>query len=136
MIANATLTSKTVISAPELLWTNPNPTASFAPQNVTVSGEYDGYIVEVVFSTTNGQNTSQFVVPNTINTTTHRDGFFLAITKLYSSTTVFYPVYRRINSLNNGTFAFGDGKYRPSGDYSTYNQYAVPTRIWGVKWAL
>lgn len=121
---------------PELLWTNPAPTASFAPQNVTVSGDYDGYIVEVVFNALSGQYTNQILVPNIINASTPTDGFFLCITKVYSGTTIHRPAYRRINSLNNGAFAFGEGKAQLSESYSTYNQYAVPIRIWGVKWTI
>lgn len=120
---------------PELLWTNPNPAAEFAPQNVTVSGDYDGYIVEVRYSYYE-QYSCQILVPNIINASTHPEGFFLAVTKLYSASVVNTPAYRRINNLNNGTFAFGEGKWRPNESYSTYNNRVIPTRIWGVKWSI
>ena len=122
---------------PELLWTNPDPTASFAADTVVqVQGGYDGYIVEIRWSTGGGTLSEQYrqiFVPNPL--------IFDNYTKFYLSGT-FYSAqgnttYRQIKSMENGVFTFNAG-YKPGnyGSWSVDNNYCIPNRIWGVKWTI
>lgn len=132
MIANASIASKTVVSAPELLWTNPNPYASFAAQNVAVSGDYAGYIVEIKSGAQNsvsGNQYRQMYVPNPLIIDQYTP-FYISGT--FGSSV---PVWRKIYSMEDGVFSIGSG-YRYVSYQDKNDEVCIPTRIWGVKWTL
>lgn len=106
--------------APVLLWTNASPTSAFAAQTVNVASGYDGYLVELKYD-----NSS-----NNYYTTT-----FMAVgsgRKFYAIAMSNYSWYGRHITPNNGNLVF-EQEY---GNHTNDNSYAVPTRIWGVKFTL
>lgn len=117
---------------PELLWTNSNPNASFAAQNVAVSGDYAGYIVEIkayAQNTVSGNQYRQMYVPNPLIIGQYSP-FYISGT---FGTSV--SIYRRIYSMENGVFNIGSG-YQVSSYSEQKNDCCIPTRIWGVKWTI
>ena len=119
MITNAKRISKEI--APTLLWSNANPSASFAPQVLTFDGEYSGFLVEVR-STTSDATTAVIYLPvgqgyvDTFATRKSGNG----------------QGWRLVNSVNAGSIDFGNGIRTSSSGSSTNNSYAIPVNIWGV----
>lgn len=108
-----------VQSAPVLLWTNANPTSSFDAQTVRLASGYSGYIVEVNYS---------------VGVQTQKGYGLVYPTSVLQGVAVSYPnistIYvRQINSVSDGAINFGRV---PSGSYD----FAIPARIWGVKFTL
>lgn len=110
-----------VQSAPVLLWTNASPTSAFAAQTVNVNGsEYIYYLIEVRFSTSDA-TTGVALIP--VETSA------MTVASVYSG--VAPAATRGILSTTSSSITFGNGAYG-----STANNYAIPTRIWGVKFTL
>lgn len=113
--------------APTLLWTNPDLSVLFPAQTIALDGaEYSAYIVEtrVSISTTALQpNTSKSFV-NMGETGTA--AAFVDITSPAAS--------RAITDVTETGLTFANGF--ASGSYNANNAYAIPTRIWGVKFTL
>lgn len=109
-------------AAPELLWTNAAPTNSFAAQALTMPDGYDGYFIEMAGYATSGYYYIQFFSRSAsqLFTVSQTDG--VASTR---ST-------RAVN-ISGTVIDFGNAYYNTS---STNNNYALPTRIWGVKFTL
>ena len=112
--------------APELLWTNPSPSASFSPQTVTVATGYSAYLIEFR-RYINNDIYSVLCVPLS-------DSRRNAVCHLFWS----FPIqnlnyYRRINSATDGAIVF-DHCYQHGGGRN--NAFHIPTRIWGVKWTI
>ena len=108
-----------VQSAPVLLWTNASPTSGFDAQTVTLASGYSSYIVEVNYS---------------VGVQTQKGYGLVYPTSVLQGVAVSYPnistIYvRQINSVSDGAINFGRV---PSGSYD----FAIPARIWGVKFTL
>lgn len=111
-----------VQSAPELLWTNASPTSQFAAQTVSLNlANYASVIIEVKFSTGTAKYSKTLMnvgeqnnVCVTSNQKTHLDT----------------DAYRNANVSNTGIV------FSTAVSGSTSALYAIPTRIWGVKFTL
>lgn len=112
--------------APVLLWTNASPTSMFSAQNISVIGSgYKGYLIEVLFSTSE---------------TKYKDVGYIKIgdkgaVGCHNDSTNSYLPTRRVIGTSASVINFGDTDYSgAAGGYN--NHYAIPTRIWGVKFTL
>lgn len=119
MITNAKRISKEI--APTLLWSNDNPTESFAPQVITFDGEYSAFLVEMR-STTSDATTAVIYLPvglwNSDTFATRKSGNGQG--------------WRLVNSVSAGSINFGNGIRTSSSGSSSNNSYAIPVNIWGV----
>lgn len=114
-----------VQSAPVLLWTNANPTSSFPPQTVGLNGgDSDAYIVESRASTTNGSTSKSFV---------NIGDFGVCVAALTNNSAEPSP-NRKITAATKTGISFGYGY--PGASMSGNNIYAIPTRIWSVKFTV
>ena len=113
-----------VQSEPVLLWTNASPTSAFRSQTINVPVDYDGYLIEIKAAA----DTSYFRI-GFVNVGDSNQSVSVAVG---SSGTVFYT--RFITAVNNGSIVFGSG-LNENGVVYEY-KYAIPTRIWGVKFTL
>lgn len=114
------------IEVKELLWSNPNPTASFAPQ--TVDLDLSGYDeVEIKFNYSNASNIAasgkgklnEIIRGCSINGT-NTSGLYIS------------GVFRDGTVTNNG-ITFTTGSFPRSGGFSTSNDYMIPIKIYGIK---
>lgn len=110
--------------APELLWTNPNPTLAQANFSVTLPTGYSAYLVEFRNYTYADAGTGILYVP--FGTSGWASGF---IWYTYNDT----GYARKITSVTDGEIVFG---YSQNGSSGTGSQRGIPTRIWGVKWTI
>lgn len=126
MIANASVTSKTTISAPDLLWTNTAPTSSqFPAQTVTLPTGYSAFLVEFQLGSTGSSfqaSLSTTYIPFGTSLMYATCGF-LSFKNASTST------WREIKSASDGYIEFGK-----SGDGS--GSFVIPRRIWGLKFTL
>ena len=105
-----------------LLWSNPNPTAAFAQQTISIDlTSYDAVVIEC--------NTSG----NTATGRVAQLGFVGTTARLV---TAIYQIHRRLAEINTNNIVFGNNYYLPS--YATANEtannsYLIPSRIYGVK---
>lgn len=111
---------------PELLWTNPNPSTSFSAQEVTLPTGYSAYLVEFMFTFSDGRRSIMYLPMGS----SPRYAFSHLHTGQIGN---WYT--RRVNSVADGAISFGNG-VGPNGTFSAHNDCAVPTRIWGVKWTI
>ena len=118
--------------APVLLWTNASPTSAFAAQAVSVSSAYDGYLIECRAINSESNMKSIVYLPN---------GTAGAVGCVWVDTT--YDINpcaaERLATIASGKITFsGNGRYKgaASGAWATSTSYAIPTRIWGVKFTL
>lgn len=105
----------------KILWTNPNPTSSFAEQNITLSSsDYDMY--EVVF---HGSQTGA----NTFNTGKIPKGMNAFLQQTYSTSGAINVRSRTINYVNDTTFLVIGGLINGSTD----NTQCIPVYVIGYK---
>lgn len=119
MITNTKIISKEI--APTLLWSNDNPSASFAPQVISFDSNYSAFLVEIR-STTSDATTAVIYLPIGLSS---QDIF--ATRKSGSG-----QGWRLVNSVNAGSIDFGNGIRTSSSGSSANNSYAIPVNIWGV----
>lgn len=119
-----------VQSAPVLLWTNASPTSGFAAQTVTLGGDWDGFIVEIKYDTA-----------ISIEEYGRGLGLFMANGNEYGAACVLSVASnrngvqaRKVTNVTRNSIVFGVG-YRANAN-DTGATYAIPTRIWGVKFTL
>ena len=117
-MANGTIAAPHAI---DLLWQNPNPTASFSPQTVTV--DLSGYTLVMVVirqSDTSGYEVSA-IIPNAV----WASGRALTVTN--------YRQVRSFQIVSTGV-SFEEGQEgSPSGNVSVNNARAIPIYIYGIK---
>lgn len=111
---------------PELLWTNPNPGNSFTSQEVTLPTGYSAYLVEFMYTFSDGRRSIMYLPMG--------DSRRYAFSHLHTGQIGNWYT-RTISSVADGAITFGSG-VGPNGTFSTHNDCAVPTRIWGVKWTI
>lgn len=123
---------KIVEVPPTLLWINDSPTSEFAAQTVSVDGaDYTGYLVELRQSTT-VSDTAVAYLPFTDTMI----GLAVCAQFAYADTTYPTDVGRQVNAATTSSIEFGTGYAQASGSISRGNTYGIPTRIWGVKYAV
>lgn len=111
-----------VQSAPVLLWTNASPASNFAAQTITVPVAYDGYLVEV--RRTRSQGTESDHAISFINA----DGKWYKVSSgTYDNATKGYEPESRSVRANGNSLQF-------LAAIQDYN--AIPARIWGVKFTI
>lgn len=103
-----------------LIWTNTDPTSSFAAQTVSVDwAGYDAVFIRTMFSTS-----TQTVQPMSFHICD-------------KNITAFIPITARTSNQNGGRlFTFDDTGIIFQGGYyngSATNNYAIPYQIYGVK---
>lgn len=117
-MANGTIASPHAI---DLLWQNPNPTASFSAQTVAV--DLSGYTLVMVVirqSDTTGYEVST-IIPNVV----WASGRALTVAN--------YRQLRAFQIVSTGV-SFEDGQEGPpSGNVSVNNARAIPVCIYGIK---
>lgn len=110
--------------APVLLWTNASPTSQFSGQGVSVAGGYIGYLIECRYDNMTDIRTIVYV-PNGVKT---------RITVPSATSDYYDRGAARFATGANGKVTFTGG--RITGYTSDNNYFAIPTRIWGVKFTL
>lgn len=111
---------------PVLLWTNASPTSAFAAQTVNVASGYDAYLVELV-PYGSEQNVKAITYAKNGDSTT------LSV-PAKATTTYAMAGYFRGATCNNGKITFTTGYYY--GYENSNNVWAIPVRVWGVKFTL
>lgn len=114
-----------VQSTPVLLWENASPTSAFRGQTVNVDSGYEGYLVEIKQEASSNNFVIGFVNVGVSNVS-------VAYTRYTGGTPSVY--LRAITSVNDGSIVFGEG-VNSNGVVYEY-KYAIPTRIWGVKFTI
>ena len=100
----------------KLLWQNPNPTAAFAAQTVALNlSDYDE--VEIVAKRLN--------TDTSIMQTRATSDYIASIASVYGASTVF-----RSATITTTGVSFGGGNL----DGSVNNNYAIPLKIYGIKY--
>ena len=123
MIANASVTSKTVVSAPDLLWTNPSPNAGFDAQTITLTTGYSAFLVEFTVN--------RYQLPDTPPATMYipfsetQRAVFVNISRYAAGGSE----YRRIVAARDGQIQFGLTR-------NDETVYMIPQKIWGLKYTL
>lgn len=113
---------------PVLLWTNASPTSGFAAQTLSLPAGYDAYLVEVRYSYGVSRTTINYLPLSASTQYIMAENF----ADRYN-----YVNIRNVTSVKSGSISFGDARpVSTSSASSTYSDYAVPTRIWGVKFTL
>lgn len=124
------------IVEPVLLWTNSSPTSIFNPQTVNVSGdEYEAYLVEVCGDV---QNSTKRYGVSLIKKAS--GGQVVSSMNDYGSGTYDITSFaNRYVTVSGNSITFSNGynaQVKTSFSQSSHARYAVPTRIWGVKFTL
>lgn len=121
---------------PVLLWTNASPTSAFAAQTVAVNGTgYSGYLVEVGGvrnETSNSGSLNITFVPM-------NSAYKAVSSQSYLNSSEANPFYymRMVTSATENGITFSTGSYgKPATGSMAGTNYAIPTRIWGVKFTL
>ena len=107
----------------KVLWTNPNPSSSFSPQNVTLSSSDYDYLI-IYFDS--GYEKSYIIR----NNGTYQDPFYCAPT---SSSGHILLGTRRMNFVNSTTLYIDGCDFAYQGSYVTDNTRFIPKQIIGVK---
>lgn len=110
----------TAVTEPVLLWTNPDRTKEFGTKTLTVASGYSAYLIEIwpwINSTSKDSLTITYVPFGTNGTA-------------YGGRS---SNYREISEATDGSIVFGNGH---SAGQDASGKWAVPTRIWGVKFTL
>lgn len=115
----ATCTLEYPSAAPVLLWTNARPTSNFGAQTISVASGYDAFLIEVMYATWTYEKTITYL---------NIGGGLQGAAANRPSVGVYTG--RKVTTTNT-TLAFKRGGW-PENDDSA----AIPTRIWGVKFAL
>ena len=110
---------------PVLLWTNPNPNSGFGEQTINLPTGYSAFLVELLSVYTGGtynilylpfnSNSLSYACQSTSGTS--QNGFF-----------------RKIGPAVDGSITFG-AAYLSNTAGAQYG-YAIPSRIWGVKYTV
>ena len=124
------------IIEPVLLWTNSSPTSIFNPQTVNVSGdEYEAYLVEVCGDVQN--STKRYGVSLVEKSS---GGQVVGSMGDYGGGTYDLTSFsNRYVTVSGNSIVFSTGynaSVKPSFSVTSHARYAVPTRIWGVKFTL
>lgn len=122
-----------IYSMPQVLWTNPNPTSSFAGQQITLSDSLENYdYYEVIYYNTTSLTqtfTSGKIKNDKITTLCYFAGL--------EANTYIAVRYRVITSVNasQGKITFGDAynKYIHEQTLTTNNILVIPYKIIGYK---
>lgn len=129
MIANASITSKTVISAPDLLWTNPSPSAAFGEQTVSVNlTDYTGVIISFRDSAT---VTRYLYIPKATINSTNTPAVVSPGGSYWNPDSV---QYRLVTRINNSGISFTSGRFPSSAFFN--DNVMIPQKIYGVKWTI
>lgn len=126
---------KEIYRKPIILWTNPNPTSSFAAQNITLStSDYDMY--EVIFKQNVTQTNSQSLTLRALKNYNVYASFVININAGQNQNTGFRV--RTVNYTNETTLAVQDGlqKNETTGVPATNNDILVPMYVIGYKTGL
>ena len=114
-----------VVDKPVLLWSNSNPSASFAAQTVNLNGSgYSAYLVEIKRSTTLEYTYTTYVDFG-------YTGYLLGYMKIIGSS-LSNITSRKVDEVSSSKIVFGDGKTGGN----TNNSSGIPINIWGVKYTL
>lgn len=112
----------------DLLWTNPSPTATFTAKTVTVAdmSKYDCILIEYIFSTSSPD----------LNARTFPIAYLLANPTVSGTLQINAAGYNRCGArsfelTSATTVHFGAAGYNGT---ATNNGYAVPQRIYGIKY--
>lgn len=104
----------------KLLWTNPTPTAAFAPQSIQLGGEYDAFYISYFVSASNNEHRQTQLVIADAGATTQR----ITFANFYTNTgTRDVTVYKNL-------IAFGKSYSGSTG--ATNNSNIIPYQIYGV----
>lgn len=119
---------------PVLLWENPNPTSKFAAQTVTINySEYNALLIENV--NLHGEGSRVYVVGLYFLSETVAQ--YLLNKNDLSSYGLVGLAAREVTFTNGNTVTFSDSNFfQTSGSGASSENYAIPTRIWGVKFTL
>lgn len=129
MIANASVTSKTVISEPDLLWSNPNPTTGFGAQTVSINlTDYNGVIIK--FRKDNSVSFYIYVPKITITSANCPAVADPASTYWVTSS----AKYRLVTAISDTGVTFSRGGW--SDGTSGNDNLLIPLAIYGAKWTL
>lgn len=104
----------------KVLWTNPNPTQTFAPQTIALDlTNYDAVKIEVRLTTSEGNHTTQEISKSNVST---------SLTCPWD-----YTCYglRVVSSVSDSGVVFGKGVAHIGGEN---NNYCIPQKIIGVKY--
>lgn len=107
----------------DLLWTNPNPAASFAPQSIQLGGKYDAFCVSFFAAASNNEQMQTQMVVADDGATTQRIGFVNYYTN----------VGTRDATVYKNLIAFGNSNSGSGG--STNNANIIPYKIYGVSFS-
>ena len=111
-----------------LLWTNPDITAAFAPQIVSLDiTKYDYFIIEAFYHYYSDRDMSKYIGYTWVPTDNMTKFYQLSISVEVSDGGGGHP-YRRCQIVDSG-IQFYSGH---SSESSTNNLYHVPTKIYGV----
>ena len=108
---------------PTLLWTNPSPTDTFSSQIMELPTGYGAYFVEVRATRTDSTVRAWYLPFRETSEAIH-----VTVGSGLSA----QSYYRQILYITDGAIRFGNG-YQST---TTNDRYAIPTRIWGVKWTI
>lgn len=117
---------KIVEVPPVLLWENESPTSDFAAQTVAVDGGYDGYLVECVVNAVIQDTSVVYIPANSTN---------VVVVAITIGTSGPDGVSRIVNSTSDGSIEFSSACLLNNSG-TRYSNACIPTRIWGVKYAL
>ena len=113
-------TGTAVSYEPVLLWTNPDRTKTFAAKTLTVESGYSAYLIEI-WPWTNSLSSASLEITY-VPFGTNRTAYGGRASN-----------YREISEAIDGSIVFGNGH---SAGQDASGKWAVPTRIWGVKFTL
>lgn len=110
---------------PVLLWTNLNPSASFAPQ--TISLDLSGYDEVRVDMQQWGNDPYAYIIPIGKEVTA------IKLSEVLSSASVYIQA-RKVSVASNGvTFGSGGYRYIDLSSFTTDNSRVIPYKIYGIK---
>lgn len=118
-----------------LLWTNPNPTSTFAEQTISLDlSDYSFVIIEYGHDYGFVTGTAIFPVPTITPTQGYAAYNEIQGVKWTGSQCA---IYMRSVIITTSSIWFGDGTiftaYNTSGSTTTDNNVGFPKRIWGIK---
>lgn len=125
-------TTTTPVPDMELLWTNPNPSSSFAAQTVALDlSPYKSICIDYRVATTGTERHTYafYSVGDNITIPTTSQGYPTVIAAAYGKTTEMSSIARNISIATNG-ITFGSGYASTLG---ASNNYALPSKIYGIK---
>lgn len=123
-----------VEEAPVLLWTNASPTSAFAAQTINVDySQYDAILIENVNANWQQSNVKVVSLYNPSQTIAQ----FLLSQNEVSTAGYIGISSRKVTFANSNQINFESAKiYQTNSTSTASGNYAIPTRIWGVKFTL